>query len=77
MASIKQHPRHNTLYNFYKGRDTMIIDNLACYTRSKVKSTALTGGRPNNARDGATSPLYTESRPPQPSLFTQQPPNKQ
>ncbi|KAH8744554.1 hypothetical protein F5883DRAFT_22209 [Diaporthe sp. PMI_573] len=50
-GSVKQHPRHNTLRDFYKGCDAMIINDLALYARSEVKSTALTSDGPNNARD--------------------------
>ncbi|KAH8765428.1 hypothetical protein F5883DRAFT_522719 [Diaporthe sp. PMI_573] len=88
-GSVKQHPRHNIFRDFYKGCDAMIINDLALYARSEVKSTALTSDGPNNAHDGPSNardgpnnardgaiPPHAEARPPPPSLFAQQPPNK-
>ncbi|KAH8763807.1 hypothetical protein F5883DRAFT_646200 [Diaporthe sp. PMI_573] len=76
-GSVKPHPRHNTLRDFYKGRDAMIIDDVACYTTSGVHPAVLTGNGPKHARDGATPPPYTEARPPPPSLFAQPPKKRQ
>ncbi|KAL2272808.1 hypothetical protein FJTKL_05968 [Diaporthe vaccinii] len=75
-GSIEQHPRHNTLRDFYKGRDAVIIKDLACFAGLNVKSTGLTADGPSNARDAETPPPYADGQPPPPSLFAQQPPNK-
>ncbi|KAH8767224.1 hypothetical protein F5883DRAFT_72393 [Diaporthe sp. PMI_573] len=75
-GTIKQHPRHNTLRDFYEGREAMIIEDLACFAGSGVKSTGLTANRPSHTRDPADPPSYAEKRPPSPSLFARQPSNK-
>lgn len=75
-GTVKQHPRHDTLRDFYKGRDAMIIEDLACFAGSGVKSTGLTADGPSHTRDPGDPPSYAKQRPPSPSLFAQQPSNK-
>lgn len=75
-GTAKQHPRHGTLGDFYKGHGAVIINDLASYARSEGKPTARAVDGPENARGGANPPPYAEAPRPLPSNSAHQPSNK-
>lgn len=71
-GSIKQHPRHDTLQDFYKGRGAAFVQDFSSAENNPTS--------PDEVDDGKCAtgpPAYSDARPEPPlSLFVQQPPRK-
>lgn len=65
-GTIQQHPRHNNLRDFYKGRGAMVIDYFTCSERSGSENTAAGG---NGDDDAVGPPPYPAARELSPVLL--------
>lgn len=75
-GSIKQHPRHDSLRDFYRGRGAGVVQQFSGFARSGGEDTGMRSGKDRvdgNGSYGASPPPYPEARElPPPTLFAQQ-----
>lgn len=73
-GSVKQHPRHNTLQDFYPGRGAIIIEDFDCFTGLKSKPPVFGSHGPGDAQSTKIPPPYAEAQPPAAQLPEAEPP---
>lgn len=78
-GSIKQHPRHDSLRDFYRGRGAAVIEDYSGSAKggSQSSGTSTVKNDDDDDRDAASPPPYPEvPELPPPSLFAQRSPKK-
>lgn len=74
-GSIKQHPRHDSLRDLYRGRGARVIQRFSGFARSGGENTGMSGKGKVDGNDshGASPPPYPEAPElPPPTLFARQ-----